>query len=215
MAVGGAGWREASEGCWTLVGAQSLTGAAGSCTAGVGSQSLPGLQCSVGYKSWQDTPASPGSFVDWGENECVLLLPLFLVFGPFSSSCYSVLQPCPVPAVSRCCRVTQNLVMLHWVLLRSLSMTNLWLWDTSVPRVKLESAPAPLPVPSHEQPLQHGAVGDRSWRSRKGSVAKAPAASCTVKIHFHGKGYSRSWKGSSISVCVWLWMYFFPQPCQM
>lgn len=65
-------------------GAQSLTGAAGSCTAGGGSQSLPGLQCSVGYKSWQDTPASPGSFADWGENQCVLLLPLFLVFGPFT-----------------------------------------------------------------------------------------------------------------------------------
>lgn len=41
-------------------------------------------------------------------------------------------------------------------------------------------------------------------------MAKAPAASCTVKIHFHGKGCTRNWKGSSISVCVWLWMYFFP-----
>lgn len=127
----GDGWGESSKGWFSFLGGLQVQQKLEEVVQSrVGSQSHRFAEFwAIGFNPGrtQDLCVTPSaSLAHWGENQCVLLLCLFLVFGPFSSSCSSLLQPLPVPAVCRCWRGIENLCFSS-VLLKSLSMTNLCL----------------------------------------------------------------------------------------
>lgn len=101
------GWRESSEGWLTFVGGSKLTEAGGSCTV------WGGFPVSYRFAEFWTNDTNPGRTqlplltplqIGMETYSIITFILLFLVFGPFTSSCHSLLQPLAVPALCRCWR---------------------------------------------------------------------------------------------------------------